>query len=52
VGFLLITTFSKVEKDDNLIGLFKTNKVAYAKNLHQAWDPKHEKICIIKGDMI
>jgi hypothetical protein len=51
VGFLLITTFSKVEKDDNLIGLFKTNKVAYAKNLHQAWDPKHEKICIIKGDM-
>jgi hypothetical protein len=52
MGFLFITTFYKVEKDDNLIGLFKTNKAAYAKNLHQTWDPKHEKTCIIKGDTI
>jgi hypothetical protein len=50
MGFLFITTFSKVEKDDNLIGLFKTNKATYAKNLHQAWDFKHEKKCIINGD--
>jgi hypothetical protein len=47
--FILIMAFFNIERDDDLINLIKTNKVIYTKNLHQAWDPKHEKHSSLKA---
>jgi hypothetical protein len=49
MGFILIMVFFNIEKDDDLTNLIRTNKVMYTKNLHQAWDPKHEKHSLLKA---
>jgi hypothetical protein len=49
MGFILTRAFFNIEKDDDLTNLIRTNKVMYTKNLHQAWDPKHEKHSSIKA---
>lgn len=47
------TTFSHMEKDDELVAFMITNKVAYTNLVCVAWDPKHEnhtlsKVCQLK----
>jgi hypothetical protein len=32
-----------LEKDDDLVALIKTNEMAYAKEVHMTWEPKHKK---------
>jgi hypothetical protein len=46
--FILIMVFFNIKKDDDLINLIRINKVMYTKNLHQPWDPKHEKHSSLK----
>jgi hypothetical protein len=43
VGLLVNTIVSILEKDDDLVVLIKNNKVAYAKEVCIAWDPKCKK---------
>jgi hypothetical protein len=41
--------FFNIERDDDLINLIVPNKVMYTKDLHHAWDPKHEKHSSLKA---
>ncbi len=41
-GLCVSTSFSCIKKDDDLVVLIRTSKVAYTKEVCATWDSKHE----------